>query len=123
MDRDMSMAEKQPKTKSTYKLKDFIRLITSVNPKKALFALGLFLSLLTSGASLIVPQLTKGLIDTSKLAKIDKTMLIVLVFSLCGTISIWSNRELLVALRRRECGQNITGKIMEPFVANAGGLL
>ncbi|MDN6692093.1 MAG: ABC transporter ATP-binding protein/permease, partial [Enterococcus sp.] len=87
MDRDMSMAEKQPKTKSTYKLKDFIRLITSVNPKKALFALGLFLSLLTSGASLIVPQLTKGLIDTSKLAKIDKTMLIVLVLAFAAQLA------------------------------------
>lgn len=87
MDRDMSMAEKQPKTKSTYKLKDFIRLITSVNPKKALFALGLFLSLLTSGASLIVPQLTKGLIDTSKLAKIDKTMLIVLVLAFASQLA------------------------------------
>ncbi|MGK0604195.1 ABC transporter ATP-binding protein [Enterococcus gilvus] len=87
MDRDMSMAEKQPKTKSTYKLKDFIRLITSVNPKKALFALGLFLSLLTSGASLIVPQLTKGLIDTSKLAKIDKTMLIVLVLAFVAQLA------------------------------------
>jgi ATP-binding cassette subfamily B protein AbcA/BmrA len=83
----MSMAEKQPKTKSTYKLKDFIRLITSVNPKKALFALGLFLSLLTSGASLIVPQLTKGLIDTSKLAKIDKTMLIVLVLAFAAQLA------------------------------------
>ncbi|WP_288226421.1 ABC transporter ATP-binding protein [uncultured Enterococcus sp.] len=87
MDRDMSMAEKQPKTKSTYKLKDFIRLITSVNPKKALFALGLFLSLLTSGASLVVPQLTKGLIDTSKLAKIDKTMLIVLVLAFAAQLA------------------------------------
>jgi ATP-binding cassette subfamily B protein AbcA/BmrA len=62
-------------------------LITSVNPKKALFALGLFLSLLTSGASLIVPQLTKGLIDTSKLAKIDKTMLIVLVLAFAAQLA------------------------------------
>lgn len=81
MDRDMRMEQERPYTKSNYKLKDFIRLITSVNPKKTLFGVGLFLSLLTSGASLIVPQLTKGLIDTSKLAQIDKAMLAVLVLA------------------------------------------
>ena len=84
MDRDMSIAPEETikeEKKSNYKLKDFLRLIMSVNPKKSLFAIGLFLSLLTSGASLIVPQLTKGLIDTSKLAQIDKRMLIVLVLA------------------------------------------
>ena len=62
MDRDMSIAPEETikeEKKSNYKLKDFLRLIMSVNPKKSLFAIGLFLSLLTSGASLIVPQLTK----------------------------------------------------------------
>lgn len=90
MDRDMSMAPDETiegEKKSNYKLKDFLRLILSVNPKKALFAIGLFLSLLTSGASLIVPQLTKGLIDTSKLAKIDKTMLIVLVLAFVAQLA------------------------------------
>ncbi|MGX7350392.1 hypothetical protein RU97_GL001378 [Enterococcus canis] len=70
-----------PTTATTYKLKDFMRLITSVNPKKGLFLLGLLLSILTSGASLIVPQLTKGLIDTSKLAQIDAKMLVVLILA------------------------------------------
>lgn len=90
MDRDMSMAPDETiegGKKSNYKLKDFLRLILSVNPKKALFTIGLFLSLLTSGASLIVPQLTKGLIDTSKLAKIDKTMLIVLVLAFVAQLA------------------------------------
>lgn len=90
MDRDMSMAPDETiegGKKSNYKLKDFLRLILSVNPKKALFAIGLFLSLLTSGASLIVPQLTKGLIDTSKLAKIDKIMLIVLVLAFVAQLA------------------------------------
>jgi ATP-binding cassette subfamily B protein AbcA/BmrA len=77
---------KREKT-SNYKLKDFLRLIMSVNPKKSLFAIGLFLSLLTSGASLIVPQLTKGLIDTSKLAQIDKRMLIVLVLAFVAQLA------------------------------------
>jgi ATP-binding cassette subfamily B protein AbcA/BmrA len=87
MDRDMRMEQERPYTKSNYKLKDFIRLITSVNPKKTLFGVGLFLSLLTSGASLIVPQLTKGLIDTSKLAQIDKAMLAVLVLAFVAQLA------------------------------------
>lgn len=74
-------------TKSNYRLKDFLRLILSVNPRKALFIVGLFLSLLTSGASLIVPQLTKGLIDTSKLAQINKKMLIVLILAFAGQLA------------------------------------
>lgn len=52
---------------TTYKLKDFMRLINSVNPKKFVFIFGLFLSILTSGASLLVPQLTKRLIDSNLL--------------------------------------------------------
>ena len=50
MDRDMSMAPERisegENKKSNYKLKDFLRLLLSVNPKKSLFALGLFLSCL-----------------------------------------------------------------------------
>ena len=90
MDRDMSIAPEETikeEKKSNYKLKDFLRLIMSVNPKKSLFAIGLFLSLLTSGASLIVPQLTKGLIDTSKLAQIGKRMLIVLVLAFVAQLA------------------------------------
>ena len=90
MDRDMSITPEETikgEKKSNYKLKDFLRLIMSVNPKKSLFAIGLFLSLLTSGASLIVPQLTKGLIDTSKLAQIDKRMLIVLVLAFVAQLA------------------------------------
>lgn len=72
--------------KSAFKLKDFIRLINSVNPKKLLFFLGIGLSLITSGASLVVPQLTKGLIDTSELARIDSKMLIVLILAFAAQL-------------------------------------
>ncbi|ATO55764.1 ABC transporter ATP-binding protein [Loigolactobacillus coryniformis] len=68
-----------PAAKNKFKLHDFLHLINSVNPKKALFALGIGFSLITSGASLIVPQLTKGLIDTSSLNKINGPMIAILV--------------------------------------------
>lgn len=66
------------KAQGTFKLKDFLKLINSVSPKKNLFLIGILLSLITSGASLVVPQLTKGLVDTSQLAKIDGKMAAVL---------------------------------------------
>lgn len=70
-----------PQANGSFKMKDFIRLIVSVNPKKSLFILGMVLSLITSGASLIVPQLTKGLVDNSGTATFDRHMLIVLILA------------------------------------------
>ena len=40
--------------KNKFKMKDFIHLIVSVNPKKGLFLLGMLFSLITSAASLVV---------------------------------------------------------------------
>lgn len=80
--RDGAMMERDlPKRTGKFKFRDFLHLINSVNPKKALFVLGMLLSLVTSGASLIVPQLTKGLVDTSGLSKIDGKMLAVLILA------------------------------------------
>lgn len=77
--RDGAMMQREiPKRTGNFKFKDFISLINSVNPKKSLFVLGMLLSLVTSGASLIVPQLTKGLVDSSSLSKIDSKMIVVL---------------------------------------------
>lgn len=112
MDRDMSIAPEETikeEKKSNYKLKDFLRLIMSVNPKKSLFAIGLFLSLLTSGASLIVPQLTKGLIDTSKLAQIDKRMLIVLVLAFVAQLAFGAIGSFLL----RYVGESVVKTLRE----------
>lgn len=68
-------------TNGTFKFKDFAKLVNSVSPKKGLFILGLLLSLITSGASLIVPQITKSLVDTSGISSIDFKMIIMLVFT------------------------------------------
>ncbi|MFD0896131.1 ABC transporter ATP-binding protein [Loigolactobacillus binensis] len=77
--RNPTLAAELPAAKGKFKLNDFLHLINSVNPKKVLFAVGILFSLVTSGASLIVPQLTKGLIDTSSLSKINGPMIAVLV--------------------------------------------
>ena len=75
------MRAELPKRNGTFKFRDFMHLISSVNPKKGLFILGMLLSLVTSGASLIVPQLTKGLVDTSGISKIGGKMLAVLILA------------------------------------------
>ena len=79
MQEESQIHQNQTTPATSFKLKNFIQLITSVNPKKSLFALGLFLSLLTSGASLIVPQLTKKLVDTSGTPTFSSNMVIVLI--------------------------------------------
>lgn len=70
--------KKAKNTEPTIKFKDFLKLINSVSPKKGLFIFGLALSVVTSGASLVVPQLTKGLVDSTSLAHFDTKMLIIL---------------------------------------------
>ena len=79
MQEESQIHQNQPTPATSFKLKNFIQLSTSVNPKKSLFELGLFLSLLTSGASLIVPQLTKKLVDTSGTPTFSSNMVIVLI--------------------------------------------
>lgn len=69
------------RSRTQFKFRDFMHLINSVNPKKGLFLIGMLLSLITSGASLIVPQLTKSLVDSSGLSKINSHMLIILVLA------------------------------------------
>ncbi|WP_163651761.1 ABC transporter ATP-binding protein [Listeria sp. PSOL-1] len=81
MQNEVNPSEELPKTTRKFKFKDFLQLINSVNPKKALFLFGMLLSLVTSGASLIVPQLTKSLVDTSGLSKIDGKMLTILILA------------------------------------------
>lgn len=70
--------KKAKNNEPTIKFKEFLQLINSVSPKKGLFIFGLALSVVTSGASLVVPQLTKGLVDSTSLAHFDTKMLIIL---------------------------------------------
>lgn len=81
MQNEITMTKSLSQKSKKFKFKDFLHLINSVNPKKSLFILGMLLSLVTSGASLIVPQLTKNLVDTRGLSKIDSKMLIVLILA------------------------------------------
>lgn len=80
MDRNRGF-EELPKSNGTFKLKDFLKLINSVNPKKGLFIIGLSFSLVTSGASLIVPQLTKSLVNSSGLSHLNTGMIVILVIA------------------------------------------
>ena len=78
-------------TKS-FKFSDFLRLLNQLNSRKGLFLIGLLLSLVTSATSLVVPQLTKKLVDTSNLVKFNFKMLAVLILAFLiqlgfGTVS------------------------------------
>ncbi len=47
--------------------RQFLRLIQDTNPSKGILVFALFMSLLSTGASLFIPMLTKGLVDNFSL--------------------------------------------------------
>lgn len=61
------------------KMSDFFNLLYGLNLKKSLFVLGIFLSLITSVANLILPLLTRDLVDTSKWDKFNYSSLIIII--------------------------------------------
>ena len=74
------MAFKSLKDKTQgVKFSDFLNLLKSLNVKKSLFALGLFLSLVTSVANLVLPLLTRELVDTSKWDNFNYSSLIIII--------------------------------------------
>lgn len=65
---------------SQVKLSDFFHLLNQLDLKKALFAMGLTFSLVTSAANLVLPLLTRDLVDTSKWDKFNyRSMVIIIV--------------------------------------------
>ncbi|MBA1393811.1 multidrug ABC transporter permease, partial [Lactobacillus sp. XV13L] len=63
----------------TVKLRDFLRLLSSLNVRKSLFIVGLLFSLITSGANLALPLLTRNLVDTSKWDDFNYANLLIIV--------------------------------------------
>ncbi|WP_423363760.1 ABC transporter ATP-binding protein [Mycoplasma sp. P36-A1] len=79
------VAKQQSKTKKVslqFRLIDFLKLINSASPKKSLFLLGIFLSVITSAASLVVPQLSKNLVDTNTIMNLDSNVIILIALAL-----------------------------------------
>lgn len=99
--------------KSSYKFADFMRLLNSVNPKKKVFALGLLLSIATSGASLIVPQLTKGLIDSSRLTAVNRQVLIVLLLAFAAQLVLGALGGFLLRLAGESAVRSLRDKLWE----------
>ena len=78
----MTFKSDQTKTK-TVKMKDFLQLLRGLKVKKGLFAAGLLFSLVTSATNLLLPLLTRNLVDTSKWNKFNyrSMVLIIVVFA------------------------------------------
>ena len=73
--------KKQSSSIKKFKTKDFVKFVTKMNPKKRVFMIGMFFTLLTSGAALIVPQLTKNLVDGSRLTQMNMSLLFTLILA------------------------------------------
>lgn len=61
------------------KMKDFFRLLKGLELKKSLFVIGLSFSLITSAANLVLPLLTKDLVDTSKWDNFNYQSMVIIV--------------------------------------------
>ncbi|MGK0553517.1 ABC transporter ATP-binding protein [Macrococcus capreoli] len=84
----MEQTNKQEQTQnSNFKTKDFVKFVTTMNPKKKVFAIGMLFTLLTSGAALVVPQLTKNLVDGSRLTQMNMSLLFVLVLAFVAQLA------------------------------------
>ena len=59
--------------------KDFVRLIASTNPPKLILTLALILTLIQTTAGLIVPLMTKGLIDGLTTSALNKSVIFLLL--------------------------------------------
>lgn len=56
-----------------------LRLIQDTNPPKGILVFALLMSLLSTGASLFIPMLTKGLVDNFSLSSISAGQIVGLV--------------------------------------------
>ncbi|TCP57723.1 ATP-binding cassette subfamily B protein AbcA/BmrA [Tumebacillus sp. BK434] len=71
----------QPKAIRKDQWRAFLRLITNTNPPKLLLAAILLLSLINTGASLIVPWFTKNLVDVVSVSALNTSVILLLIFA------------------------------------------
>lgn len=74
----MAFKSRKGKTKEA-KLSDFFHLLNQLDLKKSLFAVGLTFSLVTSAANLVLPLLTRDLVDTSKWDKFNYHSMVIII--------------------------------------------
>lgn len=88
----------------------FIRLLRETNPSITLFTIALLLSIFSTLVSLVIPMVTKNLVDGFSLASLDRTQIIALVVAfalqtIAGGISIflfnYMGQKIVAALRDR----------------------
>lgn len=74
----MAFKSRKGKTKQV-KLSDFFHLLNQLDLKKSLFVMGLTFSLVTSVANLVLPLLTRDLVDTSKWDKFNYHSMVIII--------------------------------------------
>lgn len=88
----------------------FIQLLRETNPSITLFTIALLLSVISTLVSLVIPMVTKNLVDGFSLASLDRTQIIALVVAfalqtMAGGISIYMfnflGQKIVAALRDR----------------------
>ncbi|WP_026591951.1 ABC transporter ATP-binding protein [Bacillus sp. UNC437CL72CviS29] len=101
--------ETQNKEKEKGNWRQFLRLIQDTNPPKGILIFALVMSLFSTGASLFIPMLTKGLVDNFSISSINTIQIVSLVaFFVVQTIAAGLSIYLLNYI-----GQKIVAGIRE----------
>lgn len=101
--------ETQNKEKEKGSWRQFLRLIQDTNPPKGILIFALVMSLFSTGASLFIPMLTKGLVDNFSISSINTIQIVSLVaFFIVQTIAAGLSIYLLNYI-----GQKIVAGIRE----------
>lgn len=101
--------ETQNKEKEKGSWRQFLRLIQDTNPPKGILIFALVMSLFSTGASLFIPMLTKGLVDNFSISSINTIQIVSLVaFFVVQTIAAGLSIYLLNYI-----GQKIVAGIRE----------
>ncbi|MCE4956604.1 ABC transporter ATP-binding protein [Macrococcoides caseolyticum] len=110
----MEKTNDKEKVKDThFKTKDFVTFVTKMNPKKSVFLIGMMFTLLTSGAALIVPQLTKNLVDGSRLTQMNMSLLFILVLAFVVQLAFGALGSYLLRFSGEHTVKNLREKLWD----------
>ncbi len=116
MQEESQIHQNQPTPATSFKLKNFIQLITSVNPKNR-FCIGFVSQLVNKWCQFDCSAINKKLVDTSGTPTFSSNMVIVLIVAFALQLGLGTIGGFLFTIRRRKCRQNIARKTLDSPIA------
>lgn len=107
----------QQEKKERFSSKQFIKFVTQMNPKKRVFLIGMLFTLLTSGAALVVPQLTRKLVDGSSLAQMNMSLLLTLVLAFVAQLAFGALGSFLLRFSGEHTVKNLREQLWDHLIS------